>query len=66
MKHVSIPVPCFEVQLRNMVIEKETPDLILLDIVMPKMDGITMVNELRKEKWGKDGAGHLPRQPQRK
>jgi len=32
----------------------EKPDLILLDIVMPIMDGITMLKELRKDKWGKD------------
>ena len=30
------------------------PDLILLDIVMPKMDGVTMMKKLRKEsEWGK-------------
>ncbi|OGY83161.1 MAG: hypothetical protein A2898_02200 [Candidatus Kerfeldbacteria bacterium RIFCSPLOWO2_01_FULL_48_11] len=29
------------------------PDIILLDIVMPKMDGLTMLNELRKNVWGK-------------
>ena len=29
------------------------PDVILLDIVMPKMDGLTMLGELRKDKWGK-------------
>ena len=33
---------------------KEHPDLILLDIVMPKMDGITMLHKLREDKWGKD------------
>ena len=32
---------------------KEHPDLILLDIVMPIMDGMTMLRELRKDKWGK-------------
>lgn len=32
---------------------KEKPDLILLDIVMPKMDGITMIKKLREDKWGK-------------
>jgi DNA-binding response OmpR family regulator len=37
----------FEMALR------EHPDLILLDIVMPIMDGITMLKELRKDKWGK-------------
>jgi two-component system phosphate regulon response regulator PhoB len=32
----------------------EKPDLILLDIVMPVMDGLTMAAELRKDPWGKD------------
>ena len=32
---------------------KESPDLILLDIVMPVMDGITMLEKLRKEKNGR-------------
>lgn len=32
---------------------KERPDLILLDIVMPKMDGMTMMKKLRKTNtWG--------------
>ncbi len=31
----------------------ERPDLILLDIIMPKMDGITMLKKLRLDKWGK-------------
>jgi DNA-binding response OmpR family regulator len=30
----------------------ERPDLILLDIVMPKMDGITMLKKLREDSWG--------------
>lgn len=29
------------------------PDLILLDIVMPKMDGIAMLKKLRVDAWGK-------------
>lgn len=29
------------------------PDLILLDIVMPKMDGMTMLSKLRQDDWGK-------------
>ena len=33
---------------------REHPHLILLDLVMPKMDGITMLEKLRKDKWGKD------------
>jgi len=35
-------------------IQKEKPDLVLLDIMMPKMDGITMLKNMRKEEWGKD------------
>ncbi len=34
--------------------KKEKPDLILLDILMPKMDGITMMEKLRKERWGRN------------
>ncbi len=30
------------------------PDLILLDIIMPKMDGVTMLKTLRLDTWGKD------------
>ena len=29
------------------------PDLILLDIVLPKMDGLTMLKKLRRDDWGK-------------
>lgn len=33
---------------------KEHPDLMLVDIVMPIMDGMTMIKELRKDEWGKN------------
>jgi len=32
---------------------KEHPDMILLDINMPVMDGLTMINLLRDNDWGK-------------
>lgn len=31
----------------------EHPDLILLDIILPKIDGITMLKKLRADAWGK-------------
>ncbi len=34
--------------------EKNLPDLILSDVIMPKMHGIDMLNVLKSEKWGKD------------
>lgn len=30
------------------------PNLIVLDIVMPRMDGITMLEKLRQDEWGKN------------
>jgi len=30
------------------------PDIILLDIVMPVMDGLSMLKELRQDEWGKN------------
>jgi len=32
---------------------EEHPDLILLDIVMPKMDGLEMLMKLREDDWGR-------------
>ena len=31
---------------------KEQPDMILLDIQMPVMDGLEMLDKLRQDKWG--------------
>lgn len=33
---------------------EDHPDLILLDIIMPVMDGMTMLGKLREDAWGKD------------
>lgn len=33
--------------------QKEHPDAILLDILMPNMDGISMMEKLRADEWGK-------------
>lgn len=35
------------------VVLAEHPDLILLDLVMPKMDGMTMLEKLRDNPWGR-------------
>ena len=33
---------------------REKPDLMLVDLIMPKMDGLAMLKELREDAWGKD------------
>jgi len=35
------------------IAKEKMPDLILLDIIMPKMDGITMLKNLRNDSWAK-------------
>lgn len=36
------------------LIEKMNPDIILLDLMMPEMNGDEMLTKLRQEDWGKD------------
>lgn len=34
----------------------EHPDIVLLDIRMPRMDGMTMMHKLREDSWGKNAS----------
>jgi DNA-binding response OmpR family regulator len=35
------------------IAQKENPDLILLDIVLPKLDGLSVLEQLKSSNWGK-------------
>ena len=40
---------------KGLIIAQELkPDIILLDIIMPKMDGLTFLKKLREDGWGKN------------
>lgn len=57
LEHLNIPLffaEDGEIGLR--VAEEKTPDLILLDIMMPNMDGLTMLEELKKN----ENLAHIP------
>lgn len=45
-------VTAFDGEEGFVVAEQEKPDLIMLDLVMPKMDGIGLLRRLRAETWG--------------
>ncbi|MBI3494471.1 response regulator [Candidatus Saccharibacteria bacterium] len=36
------------------LVQHMKPDIILLDMHMPEMDGVTALTKIRAEKWGKD------------
>jgi DNA-binding response OmpR family regulator len=36
------------------IAKQKKPDLVLLDLVMPRVDGMNMLAEMRKTPWGKD------------
>lgn len=36
------------------LVQHMKPDIILLDMHMPEMDGVTALSKIREEKWGKD------------
>lgn len=51
-------IKAFDGEQGLQLILKEKPDLVLLDIVMPKMDGMTMLTKLRES--GGEFGTHVP------
>ncbi len=60
MYRLKFETDCYEVQTAENgkigleLIESFKPDIILLDLMMPEMNGDAMLAELRKKPWGKD------------
>ena len=47
-------IPTVDGEETLLVALQEKPDLILLDLIMPKKDGLDVLKELRADEWGKD------------
>ena len=45
---------CFDGEEGFVTAGKEHPDLIMLDLMMPKVTGLEFLKKLRAEEWGKD------------
>lgn len=45
---------CYDGQEALLKVEREKPDLILLDIIMPKLDGISVLKKLKQSEETKD------------
>ena len=45
---------CSNGEQMQQVLQEEKPDLILMDIQLPKVDGISLIQELRNTSYGKD------------
>jgi len=60
MYRIKFETEGFEVQLAKngvqglKMIESFSPDIVLLDVMMPEMNGDEMLTKLRKESWGAD------------
>ena len=47
-------ISAFDGEEGFLVASREKPDLIMLDMMMPKVTGIEFLRKVRKEEWGKD------------